>query len=384
MAREIRSDRIVTPVFLRLWLGGLTFFLSFFLLLPTLPMYARAVGVPEASVGLVVGAFPISAMLLRPVVGWAADRIGRRPFLLAGAAVFATAPGLYVIGGSLGGLIGARLYHGLGMGLYQTGSSAAVADIAAPQRRGEALGLFGMSGNVALAIGPLLGIWIADHLGFGWLFAVSTGVALVALLLAVGQQETIQARSDAPLRLGSALSPAVFYPCLIELATMGTYGFVSTYLPLYARTAGGNPGLFFLVMAVAVLLARGVAGRVSDRVGRPPVATAGALFIAAALAAVAVLPASWAIALAGALYGLGFGTTQPAVMAWCVDRVPPGERGKAMGTFFTALELGIAAGAIAFGWIVAATGYRLAFLAGALLALAAAALAALHRHRPPR
>jgi MFS family permease len=133
-----------------------------------------------------------------------------------------------------------------------------------------------------------------------------------------------------------------------------------------------------------VLLARGVAGRISDRAGRPPVALAGGLFLASALAAVAAFPAAWAIPIAGALYGLGFGTTQPALMAWCVDLVPPGERGKAMGTFYTALEFGIAAGAIAFGWIVAAIGYRHAFLAGAGLALAGAALAALPRHRPAR
>src|SRR5205823_6086332 len=74
-----------------LWFGAFAFFLSFFLLLAVLPLYARAVGVGDRAIGGVLGAFAFAAMLVRPWAGWAADRPGRRPLMLAGARGFAVA-----------------------------------------------------------------------------------------------------------------------------------------------------------------------------------------------------------------------------------------------------------------------------------------------------
>ncbi|MCI0548878.1 MAG: MFS transporter [Candidatus Rokubacteria bacterium] len=158
---------------------------------------------------------------------------------------------------------------------------------------------------------------------------------------------------------------------------MTTYGLVATYLPLAARGEGRNPGLFFLVMAAAVIVARGYAGRLSDQWGRPPVAAVGAAFQASALLPLALAPGAGSLIAAGLLYGLGFGTTQPALVAWCADLVGPAERGKAMGTFFTALELGIALGAVGAGWVLREAGYGGLFLTGSAVSLLGCTLAGL-------
>ena len=81
------------------------------------------------------------------------------------------------------------------------------------------------------------------------------------------------------------------------------------------------------------------------------------------------------LALSGALYGLAGGIAQPALMAWCVDVVAAADRGRAMGTFFTALELGIAIGAMSSGLAVARWGFVATFLAAAGVAMAGAGLA---------
>ena len=369
--------RVPAAQFAVLWLGVVAFFLSFFVLLPTLPMYAQALGIPESRIGVLVGAFPISAMLLRPVVGWAADRHGRRPFMLLGAAVFALSPGLYAVSASLAVLVLARLFHGAGMALFQTASQAMVADLAPPRRRGEVMGLFGIAGNVALAVGPMLGVWLVQGAGYGALFVCSAGAAVIALALAAAQRETLLEPTLTRLTPTTALSAAVAYPVLLELILMTSYGMQSTYLPLAAQAQGYNPGLFFLVMAAAVIAARAIGGRLSDRWGRPAIAAAGAALQAAALFALAAGAGPVAVAVAGALYGLGFGTAQPALGAWCVDLVGPAERGKAMGTFFTGLELGIALGAIGAGWVLRETGYAGLFLTGGSICLVGCALALL-------
>lgn len=372
---ETGAERIVTAQFVRLWIGGFAQFLSFFLLLPALPIYARTLGIPESRIGLLTGAFPLAAMVVRPVAGWAADRVGRRPFLLGGSLVFAASSALYAVSRTMPSLLLVRGLHGCGMGLYPTGGMAMAADLAPPARRGHVFGLIGIAANVALAIGPAAGLVVAERWGFGWLFALSTGTALGAFALALGQRETLATPVRVPLALGSAFSRVALYPCAIMLCMMTTYGVQSTFLPLYAATQGGHAGVFFTVMACAIILSRGFGGGLSDRVGRAPVAVAGTACMTAALAVVALAGGSWALVVSGLFYGIGLGAAQPALIAWCVDLVAPTERGKAMGTFYTALELGIATGAIGAGFLVAQAGYTTLFLTTAGVALAASGLA---------
>jgi MFS family permease len=367
-----------------LWSGGFTFFLSFYLLLSALPLYAREIGVADRALGLVIGCFAFASMLVKPWAGWASDRFGRRPLLLAGAGVFLAASVAYGVSTTAPVLLLVRLVHGSGMGLFPTAASAAVADLAPPDRRGEYLGFFGAGASIAMATGPIAGMAIAERAGFASLFAVAALSAAVALALSAAFPETLPERRRPPLRLEAAMSRAAVPPSLVVLLLMLTYGAQVSFLPIYAHRQSMNAGLFFLVFALAVALVRGHAGRLSDRLGRVPVAVAGLLLTAAALTALAFTRDLAGLAAAGALYGAGFGTAQPALMAWCVDRAGPRNRGRAMGTYYTALELGIAGGATSSGLAVAAAGFAPTFLAAAAVAVGAAGLAlVMSRTAPP-
>lgn len=358
-----------------LWGGAFAFFLSFFLLLSALPLYARGLGASDAAIGVIMGCFAVTAMLLRPWTGWAADRYGRRPFMLAGAAVFFVSSLAYGAAAGAVGLVLVRLLHGAGMGLYPTAASAMVADLAPPHRRGEFLGIFGAAGSLAMGLGPITGIVLVERVGFGLLFAVSGAVALAGLGLTAVAQETLTTGGTQPFNVSTAVSRSALVPSLVLFFLMLPYGAQVTFVPLHAHDQGINPGVFFLVYAAVLTVARGPAGRLSDRVGRAPVAATGLALAAAALVILALGEGLIGLALAGALYGLAFGAAQPALMAWCVDGAAPGDRGRAMGTFFTALELGIALGAMSSGLAVARWGAPAMFLANAAVALAGAALA---------
>lgn len=358
-----------------LWGGAFAFFLSFFLLLSALPLYARGLGASDAAIGVIMGCFAVSAMVLRPWAGWAADRYGRRPFMLAGAAVFFVSSLAYGAAAGAVGLVLVRLLHGAGMGLYPTAASAMVADLAPPHRRGEFLGIFGAAGSLAMGLGPITGIVLVERVGFGLLFAVSGAVALAGLGLTAVARETLTTGGTQPFNVSTAVSRSALLPSVVLFFLMLPYGAQVTFVPLHAHDQGINPGVFFLVYAAVLTVARGPAGRLSDRVGRAPVAAAGLVLAAAALVILALGEGLIGLALAGALYGLAFGAAQPALMAWCVDGAAPGDRGRAMGTFFTALELGIALGAMSSGLAVARWGAPAMFLANAAVALAGAALA---------
>lgn len=377
------TGRIVSPHFALLWGGTFIFFLSFYLLLPALPLYARTLGIPESQIGFIIGLFAVSSMVVKPVAGWAADRWGRKPLMLAGAALFVCASALYGWSVTVGALLAVRIVHGAGMGLYPTASASMVADLASAARRGEAMGLWGAAGNVALALGPLCAVWISDRWGFGWLFAVSTAVALTALALTGLLRDTLSTPVRVPFGFSSLLSPAVGFPCAIVFCLMTSYGVQAAFLPIYAQSRGANPGVFFLVLALVVAGVRGYAGQLSDRIGRVPVAATGMALVAASLATLAAGGGLVALATAGVLYGFGFGTAQPALMAWTVDLVTPAERGKAMGTYYTALELGITSGAIGFGMGLPRSIFPIMFAAASALALLGGALALSRLARSP-
>jgi MFS family permease len=261
------------------------------------------------------------------------------------------------------------------MALYPTAASALVADLAPPARRGEFLGLFGAAGSVAMALGPITGVALVTHAGFTGLFVASAAAGLLALLLILAVDEVRPPAGHVPFRLADTLSRPALGPSLIILCLMLAYGVQVTFLPLHAARLGANPGIFFLVYALALTAARGPAGRLSDRLGRRPVAAGGLALAAVALVVLAFSEGAMGLALSGALYGLAGGIAQPALMAWCVDVVPVADRGRALGTFYTALELGIAVGAMSSGLAVARWGFVTTFLAAAGGALAGAGLA---------
>ena len=225
-------------------------------------------------------------------------------------------------------------------------------------------------------MGPATGVAIAHTFGFVVLFAASTLVAAVGLALTSAVRETHTAHGTAPFRLATTFSRAAVFPSSVMLGMMLTYGALITFLPLHADAHGVNPGLFFLVYALALTAVRQPAGRLSDRRGRAPVAAAGLSIVAAALVIVATSDGVIGLIVAGLVYGVGHGIAQPALVAWCVDDVGLAERGRAMGTYYTAVELGIAIGAIVAGVAVARAGFAGTFLVAAGVALAAALIAA--------
>ena len=358
-----------------LWLGAFAFFLSFLLLLSALPIFARRLGASDAAIGVVMGSFGLTSLALRPLTGWGADRYGRRPFMLAGAAVFALASVGYGFTAGVTGLVLVRLLHGAGMGFYPTAASAMVADVSPPARRGEILGLYGAAGSIALAVGPVSGMALVGRVGFTGLFWIAGGVAAVALVLTVAARETLEQARRRPFTSADVVSPSALFPSLVVLCLMFTYGVQVAFLPLHADAEGVNPGVFFLAFALTVTVVRAPAGRLSDRTGRPPVAAAGLTLIAAALVVLVLTAGLPGLVLAGAVYGLGYGAAQPALMAWCVDEATEGDRGRAMATFYSALEIGIVIGAMSSGLAVARWGFTGAFLATAGIALGGAALA---------
>jgi MFS family permease len=360
--------------FVLLWCATLFFYLSFQLLLAVLPLYATRLGGREAHVGLIIGLFAFSAMLLRPIAGQLADSVGRRPLVLAGAAIFALAALGYPLAGGITGLLVLRLFHGVGMGLMPTAGTVMVTDLAPAEHRGAALGAYGLTTSIGLAVAPFLGVELSRRAGFTATFLTAAALATAAVGLAWVLPET-RPPAGAPASLLRPLgaeaataagwmtrlfSRGAVYPSLLLLALFVSYGGVMSFVPLFAeRHQLGNPGLFFTLFALAAVVVRSRAGHVTDRIGRRLVIAPALALAGLALAGLGFATSVRGLAGAAVLYGVGFGAALPALMAMTADRVPVEERGRAMGTLYTAWELGISGGSLLLGLCAARFGYSI-------------------------
>jgi MFS family permease len=312
--------------------------------------------------------------------------------VLAGSAIFAAAAIAYpALGRSISALIAIRLFHGIGMGLGPTAGTVMVADLAPPHRRGEAMGLYGMTGNASLVIAPYLGAALLERGGFAPAFAGSASLELVSLLVASQLPETRPPAARAPRpgrsavgRLAGLFHAGALYPSLLVFALYFPFGAVFTFVPLFARQQQmANIGPFFTAFALSGVVVRGLAGRLADRVGRRMVAAPSLGLAAVALLVLSRADATPGFIAAAVLLGLGFGAAQPAILAMTAERVPPDARGRALGTLYTALELAIGGGAVLLGLWAARRGYPSMFRLGALCT-GLGAVAAAHRITRPR
>ena len=365
MDNTLKNEKLFTKNFILTSLSTLTIFTSFYFLLVTLPIYILKLGGSESEIGLIIGVFTISAVLLRPFIGRELDRRGRKKILLAGSLVFLLSMLLYNYTTSVTALLLLRVFHGLGWGAATTAGSTLIADIAPPSRRGEAMGVFGMAANVAMAFGPALSIILLGASDFPTLFAVGASIALVSLLLVLPISETIVVHPKTPL-----FSKEALFPSAMMFIVSLTYGSIVSFLALFARNQGiANPGIFFSVFAITLIIVRALAGRLSDIKGRNFVIVPGMVIITAGLWALSTASTLSVFLISAFLYGMGFGFVHPALMALLVDRVTEKTRGAAMGTFTAAFDLGIGTGSIVLGIVLQFYGFSVLYILGGTIVL---------------
>jgi MFS family permease len=344
--------------------------------LPVLPRYVHGpLGGGDVEVGIVIGSYAITGLLLRPIAGRLADTRGRKPTVLIGGLLLVLSGLLYLPHLGLAGLIAARLVLGAGEGAVYTAGSAWIVDLAPAARRGRVLGLYGLAVWGGLSVGPLAGELLLDAGGYTavWLFAAA--MPLLGAIVASQVPDPFEPLAHAephPLIAPEAVRPGL----AVALASVG-YATVAAFIVLHLDSRGiGHGAAVFAAFAAMIVIARLFAGDLPDRVGAARVAIGATVGEAGGLLAIALAP-SLPVALAGGMaMGAAFSLLNPSLMLIAVSRVSASARGAAMGTFTAFFDAGVGLGAPLAGLAAALSDYEGAFLLGSAVALGSAALIA--------
>ncbi|WP_299819487.1 MFS transporter [uncultured Pontibacter sp.] len=354
MAKQI--TRVYGLQFGLLCLSSFLFFASFNMIIPELPDYLTSLGGEEYK-GLIIFLFTITAGLSRPFSGKLADKIGRIPVMMVGGAVCILCGFLYPVTGSVAAFLLLRFLHGFSTGFTPTGTSAYVADVVPVEKRGEAMGLIGLSGSMGMAAGPALGGAIANLYSVNTMFYASSLAAFLSVAVLVRMHETL----DNPHRFRMGLlrisrheifEPRVWGPSFVMLFSTFAFGTILTIIPDFSAHLGiQNKGLFFTSFTVSSLAIRFLAGRASDKYGRINVLRISTGLLTVAMVMVGLCASATQLLLAGVLFGVATGMNSPTVYAWTIDLSHEAHRGRAMATMYIALEVGIGLGALCSGWL---------------------------------
>lgn len=344
-----------TPQFLLLCLSHVLFAGSFNMIIPELPAYLSALG-GEDYKGLIIALFTLTAGLSRPFSGRLTDTVGRIPVMIFGTLVCVCCSLLYPLLTTVAGFLLLRLLHGFSTGFKPTASSAYVADIAPVYRRGEAMGILGVSMNVGASIFPPVGSWLAGAFSLNVMFFASSGLALVSILILLGLRETLEDKQPfgahaLKVSKNDIIEPMALAPAVVIALSYVSFGTILTIVPDQSAHLGmANKGLFFTSFTALSVLSRLVAGRLSDRYGRVPALKVALVLSAGALALMGNAHTPAMLLAASGFLGFSTGIVGPAAFAWVIDRSPDHSRGRAMATAYIALEIGIGFGALASAW----------------------------------
>jgi len=362
------SDKIWTKDFTLIVLANFFIFLGFQMTLPTIPLFIEQLGGNDQLIGLVVGIFTFSALIIRPFAGHALESKGRAFVYLTGLAIFVISVGSYAFAASIAFLFMMRIVQGFGWGLSTTASGTIATDLIPANKRGEGMGYYGLSGNLALAFGPSLGLTLSGVLPFHQLFFICAGLGLAAFI----SSSFIKYKKVVPYKENQQTNKWDFYeksaikPSVLIMFITVTFGGIATFLPLYTAEEGVT-GIqwYFLLYASALMVSRLFAGKLYDKKGHRAIFIPGTSLIIIAMLLLAWLPNKEILFTAAILYGFGFGTVQPALQAWSVEKTPIHRRGMANATFYSFFDIGIGLGAMFFGQISYLFGYKSVYLSAA-------------------
>lgn len=345
-------------------------YVSQYMLITGLPIYIMTeLGGGEVEAGLVMTCFQIGTIVSRPIAGRIIDALDKRKVLHFAIVVFAVLMSLFLLADRVEAVYAIRLIHGAQFALGTTVAATLATLVLPSEKKGTGIGYFALTTNLAMVVGPLIGLTLIQQFGAQGFFYFLTGDALLALLLvflprmsddiclpAVRKVATHEKR-DVPKR--GIVEMRAVPMALLGGITFFAYGGMLVFIPLYARALNMPEvvSMFFLVFALVIVVTRPVIGAVFDRKGADYTIYPGFFCYFVGFLIFANATTYLLMIVSAATIGIGFGAISPALQTLAVRSVPPKRAGMATATYFWALDISVGLASALLGAVALHLGY---------------------------
>ncbi len=358
------KDRLFTSDFCLILGANFLLYFAFYLILPVLPFFLKEeFAAPNGLIGVVLSCYTIAALSVRPFSGYMLDMFARKPIYLLTFAVFTVTFGGYLVAVSIAMVMFVRVIHGLSFGMVTVAGNTIVIDIMPSSRRGEGLGYYGLVNNMAMAFGPMAGLFLHSYYPFSTIFICSLASGFCGLILATLVKTPRKQRVErVPVSLDRFFLVKGIPAGVALLLFSVPYGITMSFVAMYMQDMGltVSSGLFFTFMAFGLMISRIFSGRLVDKGYIPEVIRAGmsvvcvcyfVLALCDFTAARSIGAANVLILVTAFLLGSGCGTIFPAYNTLFVNLAPNNRRGTAVSTYLTSWDVGIGLGLLVGGYI---------------------------------
>ena len=380
---------------LALCMAALVLMMGLGFLSPILPKFVQALGIAPPQIGTMVGlvitVFGIARAAMDLPAGRLAHLWGRRPLLILGPSLVT----ISAIGCGLAmeywQLVVFRLLQGLGSALFSVAAIIVIGEISTPTNRGQYISFYWGAFLIGCSLGPTLGGFVGEYLGYRAPFFCFAGLALLATLWCYfripetkGRQPTgIFASSNLPVKNSSIEKPPPLHKnlnfILISMVSLFTLITLSgnqiTLIPLlgYERLnlREGQVGLALTLVAAMQFAFVFLAGRLSDKLGRKTVIVPGGIITALGLVLFIHSPSYQFFLLSAVVLGVGRGFGGAVPTAYVADIAQSQNYEHTMALYRTVSDIGFVVGPILLGWLKDTRGLDFPFFLGAGLLLGA-------------
>lgn len=351
-------------------------FFVFYGLVTTLPLYAMGtLGRSDDESGLLVTVFLLSAIVIRPFSGKLLDMFGKKRMLVISIVLYLMCTILYLFIKPFAILLLLRFVQGIWFSIVTTAAGSLAADIVPKNRKGAGLGYFTMSTNLAVVLGPFVGLLVIQYASFNALFTVLSIIVLIGALIALTiNTDDLPKPENVDRRLKFAFNdlfekkalPIAFLASLIAFS----YASVLSFLSLYAEQKDllTVASYFYAVFAAAMLLTRPFTGKIYDTKGPKFVVFPAFVLFGIGLIMLAMANGAVLFLCSAIFIGIGYGTLTTSFQSLAVQSTTHQRSGYATATYFTLFDLGIAVGSYILGLIAVGISYEMVYyIAAALL-----------------
>ncbi|MFB3161309.1 MFS transporter [Neobacillus sp. 179-J 1A1 HS] len=357
----MNKPKLWTKDFINISLSNFFLFLTFYILLVTLPIYALQEFDSNASqAGLMTTVFLLSAIISRPLAGQWLERGSNKKVLLTALFIFAAASLLYFFPNTVTGFLIIRLLHGVGFGMATTAVGAIVADLIPGSRRGEGMGYFVMSTNLAMVLGPFIGLTAIQQWGAKTMFILSVIVAAGALITGLTVKLSKPDETKKQVIVPAFSLKNFIEPSAVSIAIVGgflaiVYSALLSFVSVYANEIHVSEvsSLFFVVYAIILLMSRPFTGKWLDQYGPHVIVFPSIILFAIGMFVLSQSGGAVTFLVSAGMIGLGWGTLFPTFQTIAIQNAAPRKRGLATATFLSIYDIGIALGSFLVGLIAA-------------------------------
>ncbi|MGJ7922058.1 MFS transporter [Neobacillus sp. LXY-4] len=373
------KPRLWTKDFLINSLTNFFIYLTYYLLMLIMTIYATdQFDASPSEAGLASGIFILGALIGRLFAGRSIEHVGMKRMLYFGLIFFFITTLFYFIVNSLFFLFVVRFLHGAGFGVAATATGTIISRIIPDERRGEGTGYYAMSTTLASAIGPFLGMYLAQIANFHSIFIVCTVILSICFLssffLKVPKMELSkeQVKQLKGIKFSSFFEwnalPIAFISVFMGLSYSVVLSFLTSYTMEIGLVEAGS--FFFIVYALFILISRPFTGVWFDKKGENFVMYPSFLLFSIGLAILSQAQHGFFLLISAAFVGIGFGTFLSSAQAISVKVSPRHRMGLATSTFFVFIDGGIGIGPFLLGFFIPIVGFRGVYVIAAIVVLA--------------